>query len=68
MSRGLGDVYKRQGKKCDFSEETKEEREKMGMVFGLEPLKTDLLEVVKEAEEIRIFDSQAEAEAEYELL
>ena len=40
----------------------------MGMVFGLEPLKTDLLEVVKEAEEIRIFDSQAEAEAEYELL
>ena len=45
-----------------------EEREKMGMVFGLEPPKTDLLEVVKEAEEIRIFDSQAEAEAEYELL
>ena len=45
-----------------------EEREKMGMVFGLEPLKSDLLAVVKEAEEIRIFDSQTEAEAEYELL
>ena len=40
----------------------------MGMVFGLEPPKTDLLEVVKEAEEIRIFDSQTEAETEYELL
>ena len=47
---------------------TKEERAKMGMVFGLEPPKTDLLAVVKEAEEIRIFASQAEAEAEYELL
>lgn len=56
------------GKKSDFSEETQEEREKMGMVFGLEPLKSDLLEVVKEAEEIRIFASQKEAEAEYELL
>ena len=56
------------GKKADFSEETKEEREKMGMVFGLEPLKSDLLEVVKEAEEIRIFASQTEAEIEYELL
>ena len=40
----------------------------MGMVFGLEPLKGDLLAVVKEAEEIRSFVSQAEAEAEYELL
>lgn len=55
-------------KKMDFSEETKEEREKMGMMFGLEPLKTHLLEVVKEAEEIRIFASRKEAEAEYELL
>lgn len=54
--------------KYDFSEETKEEREKMGMVFGLEPLKEDLLAVVKEAEEIRIFSSQKEAEKEYELL
>ena len=61
-------VEKATGKKCDFSEETKEEREKMGMVFGLEPLKGDLLAVVKEAEEIHIFVSQAEAEAEYELL
>ena len=61
-------VEKATGKKCDFSEETQEEREKMGMVFGLEPPKTDLLEVVKEAEEIRIFDSQTEAETEYELL
>lgn len=61
-------VEKATGKKSDFSEETQEEREKMGMVFGLEPPKTDLLEVVKEAEEIRIFDSQAEAETEYELL
>lgn len=56
------------GKKCDFSEETQEEREKMGMVFGLELPKTDLLEVVKEAAEIRIFSSQKEAKAEYELL
>lgn len=61
-------VEKATGKKSDFSEETKEEREKMGMVFGLEPLKGDLLAVVKEAEEIRSFVSQAEAEAEYELL
>ena len=61
-------VEKAIGKKCDFSEETKEEREKMGMVFDLEPLKGDLLAVVKEAEEIHIFVSQAEAEAEYELL
>lgn len=61
-------VEKATGKKCDFSEETKEEREKMGMVFDLEPLKGDLLAVVKEAEEIHIFVSQAEAEAEYELL
>lgn len=56
------------GKNCDFSEESKEERAKMGMVFGLEPLKSDLLAVVKEAEEIRIFDSQTEAETVYELL
>lgn len=56
------------GKNCDFSEEIQEEREKMGMVFGLEPPKINLLAGVKEAEEIRIFDSQAEAEAEYELL
>lgn len=56
------------GKQCDFSEETKEEREKMGMVFDLEPLKIDLLDVVKEAEEIRIFASQAEAEVEYEFI
>ena len=61
-------VEKATGKKCDFSEETQEEREKMGMVFDLEPLKGDLLAVVKEAEEIHIFVSQAEAEAEYELL
>lgn len=61
-------MEKATGKKADFSEETKEERAKMGMVFGLEPPKTDLLAVVKEAEEIRIFASQAEAEAEYELL
>ena len=61
-------MEKATGKKCDFSEETQEEREKMGMVFGLEPLKGDLLAVVKEAEEIHIFVSQAEAEAEYELL
>lgn len=54
--------------KYDFSEETKEEREKMGMFFGLEPLKEDLLAVVKEAAEIRIFSSQKEAEEEYELL
>ncbi|MFR3605660.1 MAG: hypothetical protein ACLTUP_08650, partial [Anaerotignum sp.] len=61
-------MEKATGKKADFSEETKEERAKMGMVFGLEPPKTDLLAVVKEAEEIRVFASQAEAEAEYELL
>ena len=61
-------MEKATGMKADFSEETKEEREKMGMVFGLEPLKGDLLAVVKEAEEIHIFVSQAEAEAEYELL
>ena len=61
-------MEKATGKKADFSEETKEERAKMGMVFGLEPPKTDLLAVVKEAEEIRIFASQTEVEAEYELL
>lgn len=56
------------GKQCHFSEETQEERAKMGMVFGLEPLKGDLLAEIKEAEEIRVFASQTEAEAEYELL
>lgn len=61
-------VEKATGKQCNFSEETKEEREKMGMVFGLESPKGDLLSIVKEAEEIRIFASRKEAEAEYELL
>lgn len=55
------------GKESDFSEETEEEKEKMGMVFGLESLKGDLLAGIKEAEEIRIFASQAEAQKKYDL-
>lgn len=61
-------MEKMTGKESDFSEETEDERAKMGMVFGLEPLKEDLLPIVKEAEGIRIFANQAEAEAIYELL